>query len=167
MPTKPLLILAVVMALSGCTAMGSKTPPPLSVARPAPIDALPARLSGAGVPPDAAMVVLYRSSAYDGRLNDWRASVAGEWATLANGERAGFAVAPGTVILSAFTMPSITNLGVGAIAGGMPELAFEAQAGMAYFVEMSAASWGGPGFTLMPADAAITDVMRLRESRRP
>jgi hypothetical protein len=167
MTSKPLPILALVVALSGCAATGSNAPPPLSVARPAPIDALPARLSGAGVPPDAAMVVLYRSSAWDGRLNDWRASVAGEWTTLANGERAGFAVAPGTVILSAFTMPSITNLGVGALAGGRPELAFEAQAGMAYFVEMSAASWGGPGLTLMPAEAAIADAVRLRESRRP
>ena len=101
------------------------------------------------------------------RLNDWRASVAGEAATLANGERAGFAVAPGTVLVTAMGLPNITNLGVGVLAMNMPQVAFETQAGMASFVEMSSGPGGGPGLTLMPADAALPDAMRLREMRRP
>jgi hypothetical protein len=169
MSRKTLRALAVALSLSGCAHVQftEQPPPSVSPSEGVPVEVVESVL-GSGAPGGASLIVLYRSSAYEGRLTTFSLRVDGVTdVDMANGTRAVVAVNPGPVTVRAAGLPNIPNLGVGVLLMDRPVLSFTAQPGMAHFIAVSPGVEGGPHLTAARPEAALAEAQRLRSVRAP
>lgn len=152
MPKFRYLFVVLAGLASGCEA------PETTMTGPETREAVAAAMPS--VPPEKALIYVYRTKAFGGSANIYRLSVDGSpVADLAVGTKYESVVEPGTVRISAATVPNILNFGLNLALQSKPSVDIQLPRGSAVAIEVSSGFSGGPVFTqktLEQAQAAST-----------
>ena len=165
---KMLICLLAGAMLAGCETTGGEGAATLQAPHPVPAQDVADRLIDVELPPDQVLIYLYRPSAIGGSANTYRFTINGvEVADMATGTRFAQIVPPGQTTVQGRSLPNILNLGLAVLMMEKPSIAFDADEGMVYIIEVATGFAGGPQLKYVDADRALAAITKLKPAKAP
>lgn len=138
---KPSHVLLVLMLLTGCASTPQVT------------EEISWQQAKAQIPADNVLLYVVRPSSYLGSAQRYKITINGKHAAdIETGKYFPQLVPPGTVRISAETIPSLLNFGLGLAFMGKPELILKAGSGEIVFINVEVAFSGGPKLTVVESE---------------
>lgn len=149
--------LLVLMMLTGCAST------------PQVKEEIPWQQVKAQIPADNALLYVVRPSSYVGSAQRYKITINGNHAAdIETGKYFSQLVPSGTVRISAETIPSLLNIGLGLALMGKPEVILKAGSGEIVFINVEVAFSGGPKLTLVESgigERLVEDASKIEAKR--
>ena len=158
-----LVMLVGCAATTGATALQVVQPPTPAVAADIAV-----QLDTVQVPADKALIYLYRPKRFVGSANTYKITLNGTpVAEMRTGTRLPYPVPPGYTTLQGSSLPNILNLGLALGMMEKPNIAFDAEAGKVYFIDVKTGFAGGPQFEFVDAAKGLEAIKGMKLLKHP
>lgn len=150
-------VLLVLMMLTGCASAPQVT------------EEIPWQQVKAQIPADNSLLYVVRPSSYVGSGQRYKIAINGNHvADIETGKYFSQLVPSGTVRISAETIPSLLNFGLGLLLMDKPELTLKAGSGEIIFINVEVAFSGGPKLTVVESgigESLVKDASKIEAMR--
>jgi hypothetical protein len=167
-----LIIVFFLVLLEGCgttgPTAGDKVPQIVQPPTPANGADITAQLGSVLLPSDKALIYLYRPERYMGSANTYRIAINGTpVADMKIGTRLPYPVSPGQTTLQGRSLANILNIGLSLGLMEKPNVAFDAEQGKVYFIDVKTGFAGGPQFDFVSPVTGLEAIKGLKIADPP